>query len=243
MKIALLSDAHGNAVGLRLCLEAARELGADEVHFLGDAIGYMPEAAEVLELLHQSGALCVLGNHEAMLIGKVPRDASREPAYRHEEARRRLGSAGIATITGWPEGRLFGCGDRRVLLVHGSPQDPLEGRLYPDTATDWIGTVAADLVAVAHTHHPFVRRQAGRILVNVGSCGMPRDEGNALAFAIYDAAAHDARIYRIRIDTEALLRQWSDGAVHEIVGGCFRRRSFGPVVGTFLDRSDLPWTA
>jgi putative phosphoesterase len=243
LKIALLSDAHGNARGLQLCLAAARELGAEEIHFLGDAVGYMPEAVEVLELLRKAGASCVLGNHEAMLIGRLPADPSRESAYRHNDARRTLGPAGLSRIAVWPEGQLIDRAGRRLLLVHGSPADPLEGRIYPDTPTDWLADVPADIVAVGHTHRPFIAENGSRLLVNVGSCGMPRDEGNALGFAMYDTAPHLVTIYRIRIDPEELLARWDADAVDDLVRMLFRRRAPTPLAGTILERPRLPWTA
>jgi hypothetical protein len=67
--IGFVSDAHGNPYGLQACVDALRERGAGTLYFLGDAVGYLPLAEEVLAILAREGATCQLGNHEAMLCG------------------------------------------------------------------------------------------------------------------------------------------------------------------------------
>ena len=57
MVIGLLSDAHGNPLGLRSCLAALRAAGAGQVYFLGDAVGYLPGEAEVIDILLAEGVV------------------------------------------------------------------------------------------------------------------------------------------------------------------------------------------
>ena len=90
----------------------------------------------------------------------------------------------------------------KLLLVHGSPTDPTYGYVYPDTVLDGFST-DADWVFMGHTHHPFVREHLGTCYVNIGSCGMPRDDGRYGAVAILDTKARKARILRYDITTES----------------------------------------
>ena len=82
MKIGFISDAHGNPYSLKLCLERLNFMGVDEIVFLGDAAGYFPQTNEVIELLQAFSCTCLLGNHDAMLIGKIPVDAKKDGVYK-----------------------------------------------------------------------------------------------------------------------------------------------------------------
>jgi predicted phosphodiesterase len=232
VKIGLLSDAHGNPLGLRTCLERLSRLGVDRVFFLGDAVGYMPGEAECLALLDEAGAECQKGNHEAMLCGELELSDESDAAYRLGEARGRLSEEDRARICAWPEIRELVLGGRRILLVHGSPEDPVSGYVYPDSDLGGFESLPYDAVITANTHRPFAAR-AGDILVgNVGSSGMPRDSGGLASFGVYDTDGGDFTVYRVAFDVETVTEQIS-GRVHPSVVECLSRvdpSPFGEVI-------------
>src|SRR5690242_10324659 len=90
VRVGLLSDAHGNPLGLRRCLAVLRAAGVGPLYFLGDAVGYLPGEGEVIRTLAEAGAVCVRGNHEGMLLGELPLDPVRDGAYRLSAARDRM---------------------------------------------------------------------------------------------------------------------------------------------------------
>jgi putative phosphoesterase len=203
MRLGFIADAHGNPGGLAACLDRLAGLGVDAVHFLGDAVGYGPEAAAVLDRLRRDGIPCQLGNHEAMLLAGPP--AGRDAVYRLADARAGLSAEVLAELAAWPRARELEAGGRRIRLVHGSPADPLRGYLYPDTDLAPLDGLECDVVVCGHTHRPFVRAGAGPLVVNAGSVGLPRDAGSLAAFAVYDTAAGAATIYRVAFDPGPLL--------------------------------------
>ena len=73
LRIAFLTDIHGNKEALQAVLRAVRADGFDELVFLGDLVGYGPDPADTVETvggLVDQGALCIKGNHdEAAIIG------------------------------------------------------------------------------------------------------------------------------------------------------------------------------
>ncbi len=210
MQVAVLSDVHGNAPALSACLESIHALGVERIFMLGDLVGYLPGECEALDLLTGCSALCQQGNHEAYLFAQTARAICGEPSIQIRAARARLGPTGLAEIAAWPTRReveLDGC---RMLLVHGRPDDPLEGYLYPDGDLSPCRDLPHDVVFMGHTHRPFVR-DAGRVLcVNVGSAGMPRDRGGMAAFALFDTAGRRARIVRVPFDVEAVIHLYND---------------------------------
>lgn len=204
MRLGILSDAHGNLAGLEACLRFLQRQGVEEYLFLGDAVGYFPQSAAVCDLLARLPATVIAGNHEAMLLEILPmsgrmRDVIRPPAPHDHRIRRWLrrceqaGPMRTAVIDG-----------KRLLLAHGSPADPYCGRIG-DAAQVPSGTF--DILLVGHTHHPQIMTLAdGRLLINPGSCGYPRDNGAWLSVAVLDTVSMAAQIYRLpnRLDTAIL---------------------------------------
>jgi predicted phosphodiesterase len=204
MRVGLISDIHGNHVALAVVLDALRG-EVDVICFVGDLCGYYPFVNECVELLASFSVTGVRGNHDQVLIECLDAGTSPPPEYGA-----RYGSAlarSLAVLS--PEAQVFirslpvtrsqqwaGMG---ATVVHGAPWDPLEGRVYPDFR-DWdrFDAVPSDLVVLGHTHHPIQREQAGRLLVNPGSVGQPRDRSSWAAYAVLDAdrgAVHSQRVH------------------------------------------------
>jgi len=226
MKLAFLSDAHCNSVGLAACLKHIEGFDVDGTFFLGDAVGYLSHPEAVLEMLRQSGVQCQQGNHEAMLLGELPLDAERDAPYRISVQRERLDETARHDLAGWPLIRELDVSGVRMLLSHGSPAPSITERVYEDTPWDPGVEFSYDVVFIGHTHRPFVRRHNEVQLVNVGSCGMPRDRGNLASFVIYDCARRDAQIYRVPFDVERTLKLHGDGVPPEVRAVFDRRKAF-----------------
>lgn len=229
MRIGFVSDAHGNAFGLRRCLDVLMHRGVDRIHFLGDAVGYLPGERAVLALLGQRSVVCQSGNHEAMLLGRRELDPGRDEAYRLGPARARLSPDELALVGSWPALRELDVDGRRVLLVHGTPSDHLGGYLYPDGDLEPLVGLGYDAIFTGNTHRPFVARQAGVLIGNVGSCGLPRDQGDLAACAIYDSATDDCEILRVAMPTDQVLAQFPGVDLHPVVSECLRRQTAAPV--------------
>ena len=71
MRVALISDAHGNAVGLRAALDDIAGRDVDAIVALGDMAQGGPQPVDCLDLLHGSGATVVLGNSDAFLLDRT----------------------------------------------------------------------------------------------------------------------------------------------------------------------------
>jgi predicted phosphodiesterase len=222
MRLAFLSDAHGNALALDACLRRAAELEVDAVYFLGDAVGYLPDAAGVVDRLVAAGVPCQQGNHEAMLLSGAPQPPEREAAYRLEAARTQLGADRLRVLASWPVRRELTCDGARLLLVHGSPLAPLDEYVYPDTDLAHLAGQPFDAVVMGHTHRPFIRPIGPTTFVNAGSVGLPRDHGNLAAFAVYDGAARRFEIVRVPLDVGAILATYGD-RVADVVRACLER--------------------
>ena len=72
MRIAILSDIHGNLDALEAALDETVRLGAELVYSLGDVVGYGPEPGACLALVRSRVSINLLGNHDAAVAGVTP---------------------------------------------------------------------------------------------------------------------------------------------------------------------------
>jgi len=192
MKLGILSDAHGNLGGFDAACRVLAAEQPDRCICLGDAVGYIPDAAVVHRLIEQDFSW-LAGNHEVMLLnGDYPGD--REELYRFAEIREKLLPAEAAVIRGLPRSLELESDGTRCLFVHGSPRDPISGYVYPDTYLASFAGSGFDAIFMGHTHRPFVREHEGAIFVNVGSCGLPRDRSGLGSACLFDTATRQARL-------------------------------------------------
>ena len=225
MRFGVLSDAHGNVEAFALACRLLRRHGADELLFLGDAVGYLPGGGVVNAIISE-GIDAVRGNHEAMLLsGRTP-DA--EDAYQLAATRAMLSHRAFEEIASWPATRRLELARGPAVLVHGSPSDPTFGYVYPDAELDEFAScaeLAGSTVFMGNTHRPFVRRHRSTTFVNVGSCGLPRDVGGLGAACLYDDSTGEARIVRFDIRAETARALARCGPVHDIVTRTITRTS------------------
>lgn len=234
-RVGLISDAHGNPEGLELCLRYLREVAVvDRLWFLGDAVGYLPAGGEVVAMLRTAGAGCILGNHDAMVLGSLPLDAKRDEVCRVSAARKGLSAEDVETLRGWRTEAKLAVDGRVLLLVHGSPWERLTGYVHPDAALDRFAELGFDAVVMGHTHRPFVRRVGGTLVLNPGSCGLPRDHGALASCAVYDSETHTAQIVRLRMDVAGICKRLGN-SVHPSVRECLMRLPESEIVGQIVE--------
>lgn len=224
--LGILSDAHGNAAALERGLAELRAAGASRFVFLGDALGYFPHR-DTLDVLRALGDLvvCIRGNHERLILEGTP-DPARDVVYQHGHIRHLLGPEDLAWIGGWPSHWELDTPRGRALFVHGSPADPTDGYVYPDTdLARFTGT--PPFVFMGHTHRPFIRVSGDTTFVNVGSVGMPRDVGTLGACGLFDTSKGAASLLRFDIREETRRTVAASRTVH-------------PSVLALLDRGTTP---
>ncbi len=178
MRVAAVSDIHGNLPALEAVLADVEREGVDQIIVGGDSVSG-PWPAEVLERLEAVEARIVRGNADRLVL---ERDETHLGAWSAD----RLGPARLAAVARWPltfELDVVGLG--RVLLCHSTPgsDDPIYTRITPDDdVIEMLGPVSADVVVCGHTHIQYDRRlSSGLRLVNPGSIGLPY-EGRRGAF-------------------------------------------------------------
>ena len=223
--IGVLSDAHGNKYAFIKALKYMRFLGVRSFYFLGDAIGYVPSISVLDELMKLGQDVkCVLGNHEEMFLDGSVSD-EKDSIYQLKCVKGLISSKHKNFIGSWPTCIRESIANKQIMFVHGSPTNHTQGYIYPDTDLDQF-KIQLDYVFVGHTHRPFVKQSNDITFVNVGSCGLPRDDGRYGSFAIFDPCEEKVQIYRFSIeDCIEKLSKATLALVHDSVLNLTKRRS------------------
>jgi putative phosphoesterase len=227
MKWGFLSDAHGNVEAFDQATHVLDQNGVEEIVFLGDAVGYLP-GDSVIDRVRCRGMRSVLGNHEQMLLTRKP--SSNNTIYKLAETAATISRQNQDFIAGWPSAIEIETECGPILAIHGSPADPVQGYVYPDTPLESFSVRAGAAVFMGNTHRPFVRACNGALFVNVGSCGMPRDCGNLGSVCVFDDEERTATILRFDIAAATRRAIARVGGVTPEVAAVFARRA--PVAGT-----------
>lgn len=210
MKLGLISDVHGNSFAFRAVLEVL-EGQVEQILFLGDLAGYYPFVNECAEMCKR--CVSVRGNHDEVLLQCLASGSG--PT---EEYTRRYGSALARSlpnlsenardiIRSWPEKRSHQIRNLSIGMYHGAPWDRLNGRVYPDFA-DWsrFDECEESVVLLGHTHYPFVKQLEGKLVINPGSVGQPRDRSGSACYGILDSETMTVNLQRVAYDPQELLR-------------------------------------
>lgn len=181
MRIALMSDIHGNLVALEAALADIAREQVDEIICLGDVAEFGPQPLEVLARLRALSWPVVMGNtDERLLHPGRPSDLQDTRADDIERwVIRLLGEADRAFIATFQPTVERWLGDLRLLCCHGSPRSNREGigtETPEDVLVEITDSLGATVIACGHTHRQFLRRVGPTVVLNIGSVGLPIED-------------------------------------------------------------------
>ncbi len=215
MRFAILSDIHGNLVAFDAVLRDIRSQGGfDQIIVAGDLCWFGPRPGEVIDRILEIGALALMGNTDADLLGEQSPFPTR---LQHtgwmqdltEWARGKLTSAQFNVLKGLPFSRRFGS----LLVVHANPRN-LDDPIFPDTPEETIrpliAEAEADIIAHGHVHINNQRVVDGVRLVGVASAGLPRDGDWRAAWDIVEVEGEERKVSarRVEYDLDAAIRDF-----------------------------------
>lgn len=223
-RILVLSDLHANLTALETVLNDAGLV--DAVWCLGDVVGYGPDPNECVARIRMLENLtCLLGNHDAAALGRIPIETFNQDARRSIEwLQERLTPESYTFLSKLPENKVID----QVTLVHGSPRNPVwEYILDLHNAAQNLSHFSTLLCMVGHTHLPiayiseegsdrlrWVVPKEGEILeintraiLNPGSVGQPRDHDPRASYAIFYPETNGWEIHRVEYDIRSVQKR------------------------------------
>jgi predicted phosphodiesterase len=223
MRVAVLSDVHANLHALESVLAQVDAGRFDAVWCLGDLVGYGPKPNECVALLQERATICLAGNHDLVVLGKIPIETFGGEAGAAARWTQTVldGPARAFLDTLQPQAAVPG-----TELFHGSPRDPVWEYVLTDAAAaSAFELTEAQLVLVGHSHVALEisngddlrgeQAPAGtqlelgplRRLLNPGSVGQPRDGDPRAAWLEIDFAATRATFRRTDYPVEQTQRE------------------------------------
>ena len=217
MRYGIISDIHGNLEALTAVLEACRHLKLNSLLCLGDIVGYGANPKECLNIMRQSKAVAVAGNHDWAVCGRL--DASHfteDGKAAITWTRMRMGLEDITYLSSLP---LILSNDD-CMLAHASVKTPSQFAYLTDIAkaTEAFQAMGNQSVLfVGHTHQPKIFIQEAehvyeqnivdidigdgyQYIINTGSVGQPRDGNPMASFCVYDTLQKTIQIKRCAYD-------------------------------------------
>lgn len=211
MKICVFSDIHGNGPAFRVAYDMIISEKADLNIFLGDLCGYYFDQQQIFEMVLSLPSLIALqGNHDQILLRVVQGDeclrkdyhrkygGSLEYFLKNDNMDMRLWLSALPESYSFPT---FG-----LMCHHGSPWDPMEGYVYPDSPLEKFLDYTASLFIIGHTHYPMVRMINDKLIVNPGSLGQPR-HGGWPSYAIITYPAKQIEFREVHYDKAELIKR------------------------------------
>jgi diadenosine tetraphosphatase ApaH/serine/threonine PP2A family protein phosphatase len=214
MRVAVISDIHANGQALEAVLAAIEAEGPDALWCLGDTVGYGPAPNECCAEVERRADLCLVGNHDLAVLGRIDLDEfTGDAAAAARWTRDELRPEARAFLEGLePKGSPPG-----VELFHGSPTDPVwDYVLSGEAAAEALELTSAPLVLVGHSHVALQISERGgdldgglapagteldlsdgRFLLNPGSVGQPRDGDPRAAWLLLDLERRFAEFRRV----------------------------------------------
>ena len=215
MRIAVISDIHGNQLALETVLQDLdRQPPVDQLVVAGDLCLNGPCPRQVVEIVQGLNCPVLQGNVDLEVVTRAPEKGEKK---RNTAAwtREQIGGAGIDYLASLPRShRVANPDGSDLLIVHANPLN-LEDAIFPNASDStleyFLGELDGDIgvMVFGHLHIAYTRQWRHLLLVDVGSCGLPRDEDLRAAYGILNWQDNrwNAEIRRVAYDVQAVVKQ------------------------------------
>lgn len=234
MRIALVSDIHGNLEAFQAVLSDIESKKLDKVFCLGDVIGYGCDPVACMELVDKHCHVKLVGNHEYLILGLTDSENYNPTALESFRwTRERLGERELKLIEQYEIDYVLD----HVYLVHASPCEPTDWNyiLNPQQAAQAFDDLKQQVCFSGHSHLPMIfteshdgmpRMRTGhditidvdeRYLINIGSVGQPRDNDPRASYVSYDFETHDIVFERVDYDYQLTQKKMAEACLPQML--------------------------
>jgi predicted phosphodiesterase len=218
VRVAVISDIHGNLVALEAVVADLEAQTPDEIWCAGDLGWSGPWASECIERVRAAEWTTIKGNTDVWITGdpQTVESDDQRAEFREIATAHDLDSEDARWLLDLPPGH---SGPGSVLMVHGTPETAFDAPLPDAPASDFAPFEGqASLVLYGHVHRAFVRRlKDGTVVANPGSVGLPMD-GTTASYLLIDLNGPDFTLRPRRVEFDR--------------GACIdRARSIGGPIG------------
>jgi putative phosphoesterase len=218
MRIAIVSDIHGNRTAFEAVLADLRQTAPDLIVHGGDLADGGASPVEIVDRIRDLGWQGVLGNTDEMLFKpeSLTEFAKQSPNLQSLYAaveemavatREALGEERLAWLRALPRTQTHG----PMALVHASPETTWRAP-EPEASDAELESVYSPLgqpIAIyAHIHRSYIRSVGGMVVANTGSVSLSFDGDRRAAYLLLDGSKPEIR--RVEYDVERELKALSN---------------------------------
>lgn len=189
MRIAAISDIHGNLYSLMKVLDDIEEQNIDKIICLGDLVGYGPHPNEVISIIKRRNIECLKGNYDASVVDgdyTFIRETNTN-SFAFPWVVNELRAANKFYLSELPERFDYDINGKKITFVHGSP-NAINEYLYEDKENTLkiIEEFDGDILVCAHTHKPVSKIYNNKHFISTGSVGKPLCGSPDASYCIID---------------------------------------------------------
>lgn len=217
MKLAFISDIHGNAQALESVLQDITAKNVDQIYVLGDLCYRGPEPKRSIDLIRSLNATVIKGNADEWVVrgirngevsDKVLELMNQERDWTHSQ----LDPSDIDYLANLPMDIHMKANELpSIYAFHATPQSLFE--VIPPNAEDSLleeklmSTADASIYIYAHIHKPYIRYIGGKVIINIGSVGLPFDGLPKASYALVELDRDNIRtsIERVSFDVQKVI--------------------------------------
>ncbi|NEY20742.1 metallophosphoesterase family protein [Bacillus ginsengihumi] len=218
MKIAFISDIHGNAVALEAVLEDIQLQKVDQIYVLGDICFRGPEPQRSLDLVRSLHTEVIKGNADEWVVRGIRKGEVPDSAYEIMNKERNwivhhLTSEAIEYLQQLPTNLKVVHENISIHGFHATPISLFEN-IFPNASDEEIENKLlvedADISLYAHIHKPYIRTINSKTIINLGSVGLPFDGIKKASYALVEVDQQfvQSSIRRVSFDVDKVINQF-----------------------------------
>lgn len=218
-KVAIISDIHGNIEALNAVLKHIEEQSCSEILCCGDLVGYGPRPNEVIQVIQALNIPTIMGNYDEAVGFLLPAcgchiDNKRAKALSNNSLRWSIAHTtekNRAILRDLPEEIEVTVESKSIYMTHAT-KDSITEYVYEgddERLNEIAKSVDQDIYIYGHTHLPFIREINGKIIINAGSVGRPKDGDNRAAYVIItvEDLKISCSIQKVEYDIEKVIKE------------------------------------
>lgn len=208
MKIAVLSDIHGNGIALKYVSDDLKTQKIDKVIILGDVVMKGPIPNEVMTELNKFNILAWIKGNTDEWFNEVDdnwipeTDREKELFDYYKYAKENMTKENIEFINNLPIEYSIQYAGIKILCVHGTPKsivEAIDSSVPVNEIKEIVRDVEEDIILCGHSHCPFIGEVSGKKIFNTGSIGNSLDGDNSASYGILDFTGDKVKLVNKRI--------------------------------------------
>lgn len=221
MKIAFISDIHGNAVALDAVLTDIKKKGVNQIYVLGDICYRGPEPKRSLDLVRSLHTEVIKGNADEWVVrgvreGEVPDKALELMNRERDWTVAHIEPSDIEYLRNLPTSLGLNIDGVEIAAYHATPESLFE-IVLPHAEDEkmeetMMKPAGSKIYVYAHIHRPYIRFIKGKVIMNIGSVGLPFDGLTKASYGLVEIEKGNLRtsIERVSFDIEKVIRLYEE---------------------------------